>query len=35
VWGAPAANTVLEAWINAHYSPVARHGPYQVLVADL
>jgi hypothetical protein len=34
-WGAPGDNAVLEDWINAHFSEVARHGAYRVLVADL
>jgi hypothetical protein len=34
-WGEPGANAVLEDWINAHFSEVARHGTYRVLVADL
>jgi hypothetical protein len=34
-WGDPGANAALESWINAHYSEVARHGAYRVLVSDL
>jgi hypothetical protein len=34
-WGDPGPNAALESWINAHYSEVARHGAYRVLLADL
>jgi hypothetical protein len=33
VWGPPGANAALEDWIAAHYTEVARHGAYRVLVA--
>jgi hypothetical protein len=31
-WGDPGANAELEAWLDAHYTEVARHGPYRVLL---
>jgi hypothetical protein len=31
VWGPPGANAPLEAWIDAHFREVARHGAYRVL----
>jgi hypothetical protein len=34
-WGDPGPNAALESWIAAHYSEVARHGAYRVLVPDL
>ncbi len=34
VWGPPGDNALLEDWINAHYTEVARHGAYRVLVAS-
>jgi hypothetical protein len=34
VWGPPETNALLEDWINAHYTDVARHGAYRVLMAS-
>ncbi len=34
-WGAPGANAVLEAWLAAHFTDVARYGGYRVLMSDL
>jgi hypothetical protein len=32
VWGPSADNAMLEEWLNTHYTQVARHGAYRVLV---
>jgi hypothetical protein len=34
-WGPPGESLVLEDWLNAHFTEVARHGAYRVLAADL
>ncbi|HEY0583722.1 MAG TPA: hypothetical protein VGE94_16180, partial [Chloroflexota bacterium] len=31
VWGPPGANAPLEAYIDAHFAPVARYGGYRLL----
>ena len=33
VWGVPGNNTVLEAWLEANYVEVGRHGSYRLLAA--
>jgi hypothetical protein len=35
VWGEPGANAPLEAWLEAHFMEVERHGPYRVLAPRL
>ncbi len=34
-WGDPGANTVLESWLAAHFTDVARYGGYRVLTSGL
>ncbi|MBV9323385.1 MAG: hypothetical protein JO352_06320 [Chloroflexi bacterium] len=34
VWGPPGANAMLEDWLAAHYSQVARDGAYRILMAS-
>jgi hypothetical protein len=34
VWGPPDDNALLEDWLSAHYTEVARDGDYRVLMAS-
>jgi hypothetical protein len=34
VWGPPGNNALLEEWISAHYTEVARYGAFRVLMAS-
>jgi len=34
-WGAPGPNAVLDAWLVAHFTEVARYGGYRVLTSGL
>jgi hypothetical protein len=34
-WGDPGPNAVLDAWLGAHFSEVARYGAYRVLTSGL
>ena len=34
-WGEPGANAVLESWLAAHFTEIARYGGYRLLTSGL